>query len=199
MKNIYFAFCDPAGGSGSDSMTLAVAHEDAGKIVVDGVWEQRPPFSPEAVVGEFAQTLQRYGISRITGDRYAGGWPAERFRVHGLTYQPSEFTKSEIFERFLVLLNSGRVLLPNQKRLLQQIRGLERRTGRTARPVVDHVAGGHDDLANSVAGACVLVASRPKPRKPWVVYIPLRGQSKLEPGPITPWNCGPERWWRKLN
>lgn len=31
----------------------------------------RPPFSPDAVVAEFAGTLKIYGIRRVQGDRYA--------------------------------------------------------------------------------------------------------------------------------
>src|SRR5206468_2560573 len=47
-------FADPAGGSGTDSMTGSVAHTENGRIVLDAVWEIRPPFSPEAAVKELA-------------------------------------------------------------------------------------------------------------------------------------------------
>jgi hypothetical protein len=76
----YSAFCDPSGGI-SDAMTLAVGHlqEDA-KCVLDAVLEIRPPFDPEQAVKECAALLRRYGISKVTGDRYAGEWPVARFR-----------------------------------------------------------------------------------------------------------------------
>jgi hypothetical protein len=45
----YFGFVDPSGGS-SDSMTMAVAHREADRVVVDLVRERRPPFSPTDVV-----------------------------------------------------------------------------------------------------------------------------------------------------
>ena len=45
----YVAFVDPAGGSGRDAMTLAVAHRQDGRSVLDVVREARPPFSPEQV------------------------------------------------------------------------------------------------------------------------------------------------------
>src|SRR5262249_26220900 len=46
----------------------------------DALREVRPPFSPESVVAEFADLLNRYSVSTITGDRYAGEWPREQFR-----------------------------------------------------------------------------------------------------------------------
>ena len=86
----YRAFCDPAGGSGTDRFSLAVAHveERQGRriAVLDAIREARPPFSPEAVVSEFAALLRRYGVSDVSGDLYAGAWPTEAFRTVGITY-----------------------------------------------------------------------------------------------------------------
>jgi hypothetical protein len=50
-------------------------------------------------------------------------------------------------------LTSARISLPRHDRLLAQIIGLERRTSRSGRDSIDHGPGGHDDLANAVAGA----------------------------------------------
>src|SRR5207247_10982537 len=76
----YRAFCDPSGGS-ADSFTVAVAHRDpSGKAVLDCVRERKPPFSPEAVVKEFADLLALYSITEVEGDRYAGEWPREQVR-----------------------------------------------------------------------------------------------------------------------
>ena len=81
---LYGAFCDPSGGS-ADAMTLAVAHMEGPKAVLDCLRERKPPFSPDDVTKEFAATLKRYRILRVTGDRYSGAWCAERFRMHGIT------------------------------------------------------------------------------------------------------------------
>jgi hypothetical protein len=91
----YVAFCDPSGGS-SDSMTLAVAHRDewSEKAILDAVREVKPPFSPETVVAEFAALLRKYDLKRVIGDHYAGEWPRERFRFHGITYETSSRSKS---------------------------------------------------------------------------------------------------------
>ena len=50
--------------------------------------------------------LRQYGIRSITGDRYAGEWVVEQFSRNGITYEPSELTKSEIYGDLLPLLNS---------------------------------------------------------------------------------------------
>ena len=77
------AFCDPSGGS-QDSMTLAIAHGETGAAVLDAVREIRPPFDPDSVVQDFAELLKTYRIREVVGDRYAGEWPRERFRAHGI-------------------------------------------------------------------------------------------------------------------
>lgn len=148
----YRAFCDPSGGS-SDSMTLAIAHTEDSRQVLDLVLERRPPFSPESVVEEFAAQLKVYGLSSVQGDRYGGLWPRERFHTHGITYQVAEKTKSELYQALLPLLNSSQVELLDNQRLKGQLLNLERRTARGGRDTVDHSPGAHDDLANSVAGA----------------------------------------------
>jgi hypothetical protein len=84
----YIAFVDPSGGT-SDSMTLAIAHrEKHDRVTLDAVRERRPPFSPDDVVLEFVALLNSYNIRTVRGDRYAGEWPRERFRAHGITHRP---------------------------------------------------------------------------------------------------------------
>ena len=160
-NNIYFGFVDPSGGS-ADAMTLAIAHRDrpTNRVVLDAVRERRPPFSPEDVVAEFAQLLKSYRCTRVTGDRYGGEWPRERFRTHGITYDLAEKPKSDLYRDLLPLLNSGRIELLDNPRLTAQLCSLERRTGRGGRDSIDHAPGAHDDLANAVAGAAAHLAMR---------------------------------------
>ena len=155
----YVAFVDPSGGS-SDSMTLAIAHRDReGRIVLDAVRERRPPFSPDDVVLEFVTALKSFGVRAVTGDRYGGEWPRERFRVHGIDYEESDKAKSDIYRDALPLMNSGRVELLDLPRLTAQLCGLERRTARSGRDSIDHAPGGHDDVANAVAGALIIATN----------------------------------------
>ncbi|HEY8033222.1 MAG TPA: hypothetical protein VIF02_12815 [Methylocella sp.] len=151
----YAAFCDPSGGV-NDAMTLAVAHLRDGAIcVLDVVLEVRPPFDPEVAVSACTAVLRRFGVSRVIGDRYAGLWPAARFAEHGIAFEQSARPKSDVYCDLLPLLNAKRVELLDNPRLTAQLVGLERRTARSGRDTVDHTPGGHDDLANVVAGALV--------------------------------------------
>jgi hypothetical protein len=156
----YVAFADPSGGS-QDSMTLAIAHHQDGRAVLDCVRERKPPFSPEAVVADFAQTLKTYGVTRVTGDRYGGEWPRERFAAHGIQYEVADESKSDLYRELLPSLNSGRVELLDVPRLLAQLGSLERRTARGGRDSIEHGPGGHDDLANAAAGALKGAGQRP--------------------------------------
>jgi hypothetical protein len=155
----YSAFVDPSGGS-ADSMTLAVGHREGDRAVIDLVREARSPFSPDDVVREFAETLKAYRVTRVEGDRYAGQWPAERFKAYGVTYEPAARPKSDLYKDALPLLNSGRIELLDLPRLGAQFCGLERRTARGGRDTIDHAPGAHDDLANAVAGVAVMLAAK---------------------------------------
>jgi hypothetical protein len=157
----YQAFIDPSGGS-ADSFTMAIGRKDDQNdvIVVDVLREVRPPFSPEQVVGEFAQTLKSYGVSSVSGDRYGGEWPREQFRKHGITYEPADKAKSDLYVDVLPLINSRRLDLLDNTRAIDQIVSLERRTARSGRDSIDHAPNGHDDLANAVAGLASLIGTK---------------------------------------
>jgi hypothetical protein len=156
----YVAFVDPSGGS-ADSFTLTIAHREGETAVIDAIREVRPPFSPDSVVEEFATLVKSYnGLRTVVGDRYGGDWPASRFSAHGVTYEPSEKTASDLYLEALPLLNAGRVELLDLPRLASQLVGLERRTSRTGRDTVTHAPNAHDDVSNSAMGAAVLAATR---------------------------------------
>jgi hypothetical protein len=152
----YIAFTDPSGGS-ADSMTLAIAHREGVTAILDAIREVRPPFSPEAVVEEFAELMRRYRISKVFGDRYGGEWVASAFRKAGIHYSASEKVKSDLYRDLLPAINSQGADLLDDPRLVTQLIQLERRTTRSGKDSIDHPPGGHDDLANAVAGALVHV------------------------------------------
>jgi hypothetical protein len=159
-RTSYYAFVDPAGGSGGDSFSAAICHRDHDRVVIDCIREVKPPFSPEQTVIELAATLKSYRCHRVHGDRFGGMFPQEQFNKRGIRYEVSERVKSEIYRDFLPLLNSGRVVLPRNDKLVRQLCSLERTTARgSGRDNIDHPTGGHDDVANAVAGAAVLAAA----------------------------------------
>jgi hypothetical protein len=154
----YVGFLDPAGGSGHDSMTLALAHRDAatGRPILDCVREAKPPFSPEAVCAEFAHELNRYGVRAAFSDNYAAEWPREQFAKLGIVVMPSPLKRSELYLELVPAVQSGACELLDNPRLFNQLADLERRTGSSGRDAVDHRRGQHDDVANAAAGALVM-------------------------------------------
>ena len=154
----YKAFIDPSGGA-NDSMTLGIAHREDKLVVIDKVVERKPPFSPASVVAEFARALKPYRIIKVIGDKYAGEWPREQFRSHGITYEPSAKPKNDLYIAMLPLLTSQMIELVDEPRLISQIASLERRTARGGRDCIDHPPNGHDDLANVVAGVASMFTS----------------------------------------
>jgi hypothetical protein len=155
----YLAFTDPSSGR-ADSFTLAIAHRDNGKIILDRLEERRPPFAPQDVAKEFSEILKLYGIHRVTGDKYAVGFVEESFREGGIRFEASKLNKSEIYLEFEPLMAQGRVELLDKKRLFNQLRGLERRTRSGGKDSIDHYPGGKDDISNCCAGVVVKVSMR---------------------------------------
>ena len=120
---------------------------------------------------EITTILESYRIDRITGDRYAGSWPAERFNECGIRYEPSERTKSQIYVDALPLLNSGKAeLLDNRKLVCNSVRSNDVSGGEPDGDFIDHPLGGHDDIANSVCGALVLVANSMDQGRIWEIW-----------------------------
>lgn len=161
----YRAFVDVAGG-GADAMTLAIAHLNEGIAVLDLIREEPVGTSPASVAKRFCETMKEYGISEVTGDRYAKEWAQERFRDNGVTYKESEKTKSDIYGAFLPILNSEGCRLIQAPKLEAQLVSLERRTSRgTGKDVIDHpqMKNAHDDVANAACGAIVLCKTGKSP------------------------------------
>lgn len=152
----YTAFCDLSGG-GADDATLALAHPENGRAVLDVLMDQGAriggTFSPDETVQRFSQVLKRYNCFVVTGDRYAAQWPVQAFAKHGILYRPAEQNRSQLYASLEPLLNSGQVALLDSPKLMQQLIGLVRKGEK-----IDHASGEHDDHCNSAAGALTLCA-----------------------------------------
>ena len=83
-------------------------------------------------------------------------------------YEVSDKTRSDLYRDMLPVLNSGRVVLLDDEKAVSQIVGLERRTARGGKDSIDHAPGGHDDIANAVAGA-ISLASQSSGSGGWVM------------------------------
>ena len=145
----YTAFVDPAGG-GADSYCLAIGHKEGEDTVIDVLRARRG--IPAEITAGYAALIKTYNIHKVVGDKYAGSWPSDEFQKHGIKYSPSEKPKSGLYLDLLPALNSGRVELPPDDRLVNELLGLERRTARSGKDSIDHPPGGHDDRANVIAG-----------------------------------------------
>jgi hypothetical protein len=171
----YTAFCDPSGGS-SDSMTLAIVHIQNGMAVPDMVREVKPPFSPAAVVDEWAPLLRNYRCSTVYGDNFGAVWVRELFQQRaGVSYVSNDVpTRSELYLALLAQVNSQRCRLLDISRLLDQALALERRPGRSGHDNVDHpdIAGAHDDLINAFAGAVTFALKRAAIDPPQPIVMP---------------------------
>jgi len=146
----YAAFCDMSGGS-SDDACLAIAHKegDEARAILDCVISQGQPapFNPRGAIERFAKVLKEYRVYSVTGDRYAGNTFAADFESHGIGYQVSELTKSELYQAMEPKLNSGAVVLLDEAKMESQFLGLIWRSSK-----IDHPGGEHDDWANAAAG-----------------------------------------------
>ncbi len=163
----YVAFVDPSGGRG-DSFTCAIAHDHNGLAVLDCLIERTPPFDPMSVVSEICQVLRAYGVTEVTGDRYAAEFNTSMFAACGIAYRNSDRDRSAIYQDAGPLFNAGRVRLLDNRKLVSQFAGLERKPGALGKDRIDHGPGGHDDLCNSAAGA--LVSASAPDRRPRIMF-----------------------------
>jgi hypothetical protein len=159
-ERAYVAFADVSGGRGDDS-ALGIAHLRDRVVVVDFVKRYRPPNNPHEVIADMAHHVRRFGIREVTGDNYAAEFVATSFRTCGIRYTKAEKPKSALYLELLPRLCSGEVELLDDEVAVRQLAGLERRTRSGGKDVVDHPSGGHDDVANVIAGVCDC-AARPR-------------------------------------
>lgn len=157
----YQGFCDPSEGTrkGADSMTFGISHTEEKNgvktYILDVLLEFQPPFHPNEVIRTIAGYCKQYGIVTIQQDRHSIGWVSKDLEEHSIEVKICEKPKSQLYEYFSVLMNKNQVELPDNKRLKNQILGLQRfqRSGGTK---IDHYKGGHDDIINTAAGAIVM-------------------------------------------
>jgi hypothetical protein len=155
----YFAFVDMSGGS-SDDAVLGISHFDAERkiAILDCLVAQTgaPPFNPRLAVKKFVGVCQEYGgVSKVVGDRYAGETFRADFQEYDITYEPSESSKSDLYDQFEPRLNAGEVELLDDAKLQEQLLTLVIKGSK-----IDHQSGDHDDYANAAVGALLLVAGK---------------------------------------
>lgn len=178
------AFVDVSGGR-HDASALGIAHAEAvprgavmmrpedvpkahmeppPRLVLDVLEHVKAPHEPSAVVERFCDILKQRRIRKVTGDRYAGEWTTEAFRANGIQYESSALDKSSIYLEVMPAFAERRVTILSDKRLVTELRMLERRPRSGGKAdQVDHPSNAHDDAANAACGALWLASSRPAP------------------------------------
>ena len=158
----YSAFVDPSGGSSefNDAGDRPCRARRRGGAGCPGL----PSGAPGTVQSDRGRGRVRGGLEVVShppGPRRqvrrrvaGGGVPEAGDQLPG--YRSAE---ERFYRDLLPLLNSRRVDLLDEPRFLAQLVGLERRTARGGRDSIDHSPGAHDDVANAVAGALVLVGA----------------------------------------
>src|SRR5262249_14549075 len=157
----YVAFTDPASGTGTDSFTMGIGHRsrdgDRDVLLIDALWEARPPFNPLDVVKGFADALKQWRIDRVIGDDYGGGMVARMFAKHGIQYQSCPLTASQLYLHCLPAWTSSMVVMCDVSRAVDQLCNLRRKVGQAGQESVVHLGRQHDDSANACAGVLWLL------------------------------------------
>lgn len=153
----YVAAVDPSGG-GADTFTLAIAHTELDgeqRRVIQDVMKgwgrtRTQGVDLKAVVAEISETVRRYGLSSVRGDRYAGQWVRQAFEAQGIAYQEAE-AKASAYLELEPLFAQGAIEILDHPQLTRELKTLERRARPGGKTLIDHPHGGHDDYANVLA------------------------------------------------
>jgi hypothetical protein len=156
----YRAFVDPSGGAvGGDAYSIAIAHKEDNKYVVDVVRGRRGPFDPAELTREYAALCLDYKVQTVVGDAYAAQWVTKAWQECGISYVHSDLNASQLYLECLPLFTRGLLELPDHPTLIRELRLLERIPGRVGKDQVTHPRGCHDDHANAVCGCLRTIAS----------------------------------------
>jgi len=141
-------------------MVICIAHREGERVIQDLVMCDTPPFVPSDVVTRFCEALKRYGLSSVSGDRYAAEWVSGSFAQHGISYHAATKDKSALYIEALPLFTARKVELLDVPKLATELRLLERRSRPGGKgDLVDHPPRGTDDIANATCGALWLAVS----------------------------------------
>ena len=158
----YKCFVDVAGGGGRDSYSLAIAHLENEKVIVDLVRSRAPKFNPDEVTAQYCELLENYWIDSVIGDKFSGDWASNSFAKHGIKYERSEKTKSELYLEGESPFNTERIDIPDKELAITQLKNLIRKTRSGGKDSVDTDSGQSEDEANVIAGVIYLLTSEPE-------------------------------------
>src|SRR5262249_48792069 len=162
-------------------LLVAVPEGRGVKLAGLGVENMLGKFDPQSVTEEYAKLCRQYRIRSVIGDNFARDWVAGAWRKLGFEYIRSSRPKGAIYLESLPVFTRGLARLPNNARLIRELRLLERRTHRSGKDTVEHPRNGHDDHANVVCGVLSLLAP-PASEQPTALLSPIMARG----APIPP-------------
>lgn len=147
-------------GFRSDTWTIVVVHKTLDTYCVAELEERKPekgaPLVPAVVVAAFARIAKRHGATAILADGHYRETMLEHLSNHGLAFVPafeSAAEKVEAHQKARTLIHDGRVRMPDDFRLLRQLREVVSRPtsgGGVTLSWPRWRKGGHGDLVSAL-------------------------------------------------
>lgn len=144
-------------GFRSDSSALAIAQRSGSLVYVGQLLELRPeegrPLKPSETVKAFATAMKRHGASYCMADQHYRETIDEHLTEANLAYAPAPNTPADAYMRARALFREGRVRIPNNPRLIQQLKEVQGRPtpgGGMSITQPRWRTGGHGDLVSAL-------------------------------------------------
>ncbi|MBI2391504.1 MAG: hypothetical protein HYV09_18080 [Deltaproteobacteria bacterium] len=157
-------------GFRSDASALVIVACGGEQFAVVHREELRPdkgaPLKPSEVIRTFAQSLRSFGVSRVAADQFYVEAVREHLSEHGigLVEAPAgQIGKVTTHMRARSILHEGRLRMPRDERMLNQLKSIEQRptAGGGLQIHTPRRAGGHGDIASALILALWAAEARP--------------------------------------
>ena len=113
-------------GFAKNSSALAVVHWSGGDACVGELLETKPQagalLKPSVVVGEYASVIARHGGSYLMGDGHYKATAVEALANENVGFVDAPTAPADAFIAARTLMREGRVRIPDNPRLIQQMR-----------------------------------------------------------------------------
>lgn len=197
---------DPS-SRGTDSFGFGLAHKSTdGRIVLDYVQQWKPPgqgrfLDYNSVLPEIMDRMNNYGATQVFSDQICAAALAAEFAKRGFTFkQVSTFGSraADLYRSVRQLFVAGKIDLPDNAELIEQLKKLEEILSEGGRSVVQ-ARSGHDDIAIAACLAVYEASVLPEYREPMMTCVPLYDAWD---GPAAEFGRAPvpgSGGWRKLN
>jgi hypothetical protein len=151
-------------GFRSDSSALVVVHRRGGKFIVGDILELRPeadaPLKPSETVRAFAERIKGK-CSSVMADQHYRESIEEHLSESRLTFVSAPNTPADAYMRARLLFRDGKVQIPNNDRLIRQLREVQGRPMPGGGMSIVHPrwrTGGHGDIVAALVLALYQVS-----------------------------------------